>query len=583
MSPIFTTYRNCHLGTYLLTKSRVYIVSVPCKCNYSALAPPAATLAGDAMYADQTPIPTHSDNLGTSTAVIAGLVALAVLSCMVPIILGFLYYRNRLAKKPMTPPNSNDGVMTRKFSMKMNDVHINMNVSKQDNGNSIAKGKFYGDVALEEEVAAMYQQPYKVNSQASTYFSNSHLPFELPLKSLPDSEDSVDYAVPDVTMTPPPPFSEIYSGPPPIPLSKPPSLLSFTRKEGTPPPPVPQIPPPPEQQYYAAPRLCQASDIRSITGTVIYMNETCYIKREKSIPNIPTGIYNVIEIIGEGEFGTIQLCKIKDNVSITCKNISPGAVCVVKKLKPNMNADIVQSFKSEATLLSKLDNPNVTRLLGIGNLYNSLTMLIEYSECGDLHSFLREHTLVGNIHPIRNKPTLAVSDLIYIATQIASGMAYFESQRFIHRDLATRNCVVNDDLGIKITDSAMSRPMFKDNYYSPDCEVMLPIRWMSWEAVLEGRFSNKSDVWSFGVTLWELFTLGSCIPHDKLTDSGVLENLSHCYHSDGSTMIFLQQPGSCSRDIYQIMRSCWQQIEDSRPSFFDIHSFLQRKNVGPAR
>lgn len=312
------------------------------------------------------------------------------------------------------------------------------------------------------------------------------------------------------------------------------------------------------------------------------MNETCYTKRERSIPNIPSGIYNVIEIIGEGEFGTLQLCKIKDNISTTCKNITPGAVCLVKKLKPNVNEVVIQSFKEEATILSKLDNPNITRLLGIANVYESHTMLLEYSERGDLYTFLREHTLAGNIHPARNKPTFAVSDLIYIATQIASAMTYFESQRFIHRDLATRNCLVGENLSIKITDVAMSRPVFRKDYYKPDGDVALPIRWMSWEAVLEGRFSNKSDVWSFGVTLWELFTLGSCQPFDKLTDSGVLENLSHCYHGDGSGMIVLQQPSSCSRDVYQIMRSCWQTSDDCRPSFFDIHSFLQRKNVGPA-
>lgn len=562
-----------------LISFQLLFYSVPCKCNFSGLAPPAATLAGDAMYADQTPIPVPSDKASTSVALIAGVVAFAVVSCIIAVVLGLFYYRSHLAKKAITPPNSSDGVITRKISMKMNDVHINMNVSKQDNGNSIAKGKFYGDVALDEEVAAMYQQPYKAYSQASTYFSTGHkLPFELPLKCFPDPEESVDYAVPDMTMTPPPPFSEVYSGPPPIPLSKPPSLLSFPRKDGTPPPPVPPLPPPPEQQYYAAPRLCQATDIRSIAGTVLYMNETCYTKREKSIPNIPSGIYNVIEIIGEGKFGTIQLCKIKENVAIKCKNITPGAICLVKKLKPIMNDVIIQSFKEEATILSKLDDPNVTRLLGISNIYDSHTMLFEYSERGDLYNYLREHTLAGNIHPVRNKPTLAVSDLIYIATQIASGMAYFETQRFIHRDLATRNCLIDDDLTIKITDVAMSRPKFQANYYMPDGDVMLPIRWMSWEAVIEGRFSNKSDVWSFGVTLWELFTLGSCNPYDKLTDSGVLENLSHCYHNDESSMIFLEQPSSCSRDVYQIMRSCWQQVEDVRPSFSDIYSYLQRKN-----
>ncbi|KAA0201619.1 hypothetical protein HAZT_HAZT010083 [Hyalella azteca] len=550
----------------------------------SALAPASATLAGDEMYADQTPIPISNETNLYSTARVAGIAALVVIAAfIVASALGVFLYRSYITRKEKKP--TGDALVPRKFSFEMNDVHINMNISQHDNGCSMVKGRAYGEVGLEEEVAAMYQQPYsKVSSQTSTYFMGHNSPFDLPVKSTPKSEDSVDYAIPDMTMTPPPPFSEAYPVPPPIPLSKPPSLLSFPRKEGTPPPPVLCLPPPPpDQQYYATPKLCHETDIRSITGTVLYMNETVYTKREKSIPNIPTGLYNVIEVIGEGKFGFIQLCKIKDVVTTTFKNITPGAVCLVKKLMPKASDILIQNFKEEATILSKLDHPNITRLLGTANVYDSHTMLVEYSEHGDLYHFLREHTFVGSTQPTRNKPVLAISDLIYMATQIASAMAYFESQRFIHRDLAARNCLVCDDLIIKITDVAMSRPAFTNHYFHSDGGSVLPIRWMAWEAVLEGRFSSKSDVWSFGVTLWELFTLGSCQPYENMTDALVLENLSHCYHDDGMGMTLLQQPSSCGRDIYQLMKSCWSQQEDLRPSFHDLLSYLQRKNVGPAR
>ena len=537
------------------------------------------------MYADQTPLPMPSEDVSASASLVAGLIALGVVSCLVPVVLGLLYYRARLHEKNITPPSSSDGVIARKFSMKMNDVHINMNVSKHDNGNSLAKGRFYGDVALEEEMMAMYQQPYKFSSQ-NTFQNTISSPFDLPLKLVPDTEDSVDYAVPEVTMTPPPPFSEVYQAPPPIPLSKPPSLLSFNRKEGTPPPPVLPIPPPPEHEYYACPKLTHVhTDIRGTTGTVLYMNETCYVKREKSIPNIPSGIYNVMEIIGEGEFGIIQLCRIKDAISTMCKNITPGALCLVKKLKPNVNEVVIQSFKEEATLLSKLDHPNITKVLGIANIYDSHTMLIEYSDKGDLHSFLRGHILTGTVHPSRNKclPTLTISDLIYISTQMASAMAYFEAHKFVHRDLAARNCLVGEKLSIKITDVAISQPVFHADYFRPDENLMLPIRWMSTESVFEGNFSNKSDVWAFGVTLWELFTLGSRRPYDEFSDAGVLENLGHHGEGEDSSMILLPQPTSCSRDVYQIMRSCWQHDAHHRPTFCDLHSFLQRKNVGPSQ
>lgn len=564
---------------------------MPCKCDASGLIPPSATLAGDTMYADQTPVPHPPDSPPPSPLLLVGVVAIGVLLLLLPIGLGVYCYKVRTANKSLA---ANEGLLARKFSVKMNDVHINMNVSKSNgnldmnlpksNGSSVSKGRFYGDMALEEEVAAMYQQPYnKISSPTSNYFVNTHgSTFDVPVKSgVPQSEESVDYAIPDVTMTPPPPFSEAYTVPPPLPLSKPPSLLSFTRKDSTPPPPIPPLPPPPDQQYYAAPNLCRNSDIRSITGTVLYMNETVYTKREKSIPSIPPGLYNVIEVIGEGDFGTIQLCKIKDTAISNFKNIAPGSVCLIKKLKPKPSDLIIQNFKEEATILSKLDHVNVTRLLGSTSVYESHTMLLEYSEQGDLYHYLREHTFAGGVHAARNKPNLSASDLIYIATQIAAAMNYCDSQRFIHRDLATRNCLVGDNLSIKVTDVAMSRPIFQTHYYNPGGRVLLPIRWMSWESVLEGKFSSKSDVWSFGVTLWELFTLGSCHPHDHLSDSGVLENLSHCYHGDGGGMTLLQQPSSCSRDLYQIMKSCWSQQEDRRPSFHDLLSYLQRKNVGP--
>ncbi|KAL7632172.1 UNVERIFIED_CONTAM: hypothetical protein RMT77_017514 [Armadillidium vulgare] len=103
---------------------------------------------------------------------------------------------------------------------------------------------------------------------------------------------------------------------------------------------------------------------------------------------------------------------------------------------------------------------------------------------------------------------------------------------------------------------------------------------MAWESVLQGRFTTKSDVWAFGVTLWEILTMTRRQAYDELSDEGVLENVSHCYHGDGSGMILLPMPQLCPREMYDMLTACWRPNERQRPPFWEIHMFLQRKNLG---
>lgn len=144
-----------------------------------------------------------------------------------------------------------------------------------------------------------------------------------------------------------------------------------------------------------------------------------------------------------------------------------------------------------------------------------------------------------------------------------------------------RNCLIGKAYQIKVCDFGTDNEVYGHDYYKVDGNIPLPIRWMAWESVFLGKYTTKSDVWSFAVTLWEILTLCRRPPFDGISDPQVMENLTHMHCDDGQ-FVYLPRPVSVAKDIYDLMCECWRHKDTERPNFREIHMFLQRKNLGYA-
>ncbi|KAM3599262.1 uncharacterized protein V6R79_002798 [Siganus canaliculatus] len=267
--------------------------------------------------------------------------------------------------------------------------------------------------------------------------------------------------------------------------------------------------------------------------------------------------------LGEGAFGKVFLAE--------CYNLTPDqeklhvAVKTLKEANESGRAD----FYREAELLTNLQHEHIVTFYGVCVESDPLIMVFEYMKHGDLNKFLRSHgpdavLMADGQHSILVE--LTQSQMLHIAQQIAAGMVYLASQHFVHRDLATRNCLVGENLLVKIGDFGMSRDVYSTDYYRVGGHTMLPIRWMPPESIMYRRFTTESDVWSLGVVLWEIFTYGKQ-PWYQLSNNEVIECITQ-----GRV---LQRPRTCPKEVYDLMLGCWQREPYMRLNIKEIHSMLQ--------
>ncbi|XP_028280765.1 high affinity nerve growth factor receptor isoform X2 [Parambassis ranga] len=289
--------------------------------------------------------------------------------------------------------------------------------------------------------------------------------------------------------------------------------------------------------------------------------------------------------LGEGAFGKVYLAE--------CANLSPDSdkmLVAIKTLK-DANESTRQDFQREAELLTVLQHQHIVRFYGVCTDGEPLAMVFEYMRHGDLNRFLRAHGPDARILEEYKMPPLGqltLPQMLHIAAQIASGMVYLASLHFVHRDLATRNCLVGEGLVVKIGDFGMSRDIYSTDYYRVSVatvassvsvgktftfyfgpqvggRTMLPIRWMPPESIMYRKFTTESDIWSFGVVLWEIFTYGKQ-PWYQLSNSEAIECITQGRE--------LERPRTCPKEVYLLMQGCWQREPQQRMVIKDIHSRL---------
>ena len=302
-----------------------------------------------------------------------------------------------------------------------------------------------------------------------------------------------------------------------------------------------------------------------------------YIEPPTSLPQLESVFnhcFNEIERrdieMGE-EFASGQFGVVYRAVYHTEKGDIPIAI---KTLKEAANSDMKVAFMREAAILAQFQHPNVLRMIGVLTTqqpYMMVTELLKTELAELLLKFKALHTLNNtdgsvSVHKL-NLPPL----LLKFSQEISAGMEHLSEKHFIHRDLAARNVLVAKDLSCRIADFGMSRELNSDSEYYTSSGGRIPLRWTAPEAVFYQKYSEKSDVWSFGMTLFEIWSLGDKPWGNDATNEVIVESLS--------VGTKLSPPTGCPRDVYSIMMDTWIMDPSSRPTFSRI--LRQFTNIQP--
>ncbi|XP_061552240.1 tyrosine-protein kinase receptor TYRO3 isoform X4 [Phycodurus eques] len=275
---------------------------------------------------------------------------------------------------------------------------------------------------------------------------------------------------------------------------------------------------------------------------------------------IPETLLTLGHMLGKGEFGSVREASLKTDDSRVRK-------VAVKVLKSDITSsgDIERCLK-EAAYMKDFRHPNVIRLIGVSLHRRHARRLpvpmvvLPFMKHGDLHTFL-------HLSRLGDWPfDLSAPVLVRFMLDVARGMEYLSARNIIHRDLAARNCMLDENMVVCVADFGLSKKIYSGDYYRQGSVSKLPVKWIALESLADNVYTTQSDVWSFGVTMWEVMTRGQT-PYPGVENSEIYEYLIRGER--------LKKPAECRRDIYDVMHSCWSPVPKCRPTFQHLAVLLE--------
>uniref|UniRef100_H3DGS2 receptor protein-tyrosine kinase n=1 Tax=Tetraodon nigroviridis TaxID=99883 RepID=H3DGS2_TETNG len=275
---------------------------------------------------------------------------------------------------------------------------------------------------------------------------------------------------------------------------------------------------------------------------------------------VARSLLSIGKVLGEeGEFGSV----VEGHLRQTDGTFEKVAVKTMKL--DSFSQREIEEFLNEAACMKDFSHPNVIGLLGVcleieSERYPKPMVILPFMKYGDLHSFL-EVTLGES--PV----FLPTQTLLKFMIDIALGMEYLSGRHFLHRDLAARNCMLRDDMTVCVADFGLSKKIYSGDYYRQGRIAKMPVKWIAVESLADRVFTVKSDVWAFGVTMWEIATLGMT-PYPGIQNHEIYDYLLAGHR--------LKQPAGCLDEIYEIMSSCWRPDPSERPLFPQLREMLEK-------
>ncbi|XP_077999681.1 proto-oncogene tyrosine-protein kinase receptor Ret-like [Glandiceps talaboti] len=280
------------------------------------------------------------------------------------------------------------------------------------------------------------------------------------------------------------------------------------------------------------------------------------------------------KVIGEGEFGRVLKAQ-----ALNIRGLTGYTPVAVKMIKNGASSSELRDLMTELHLLKQVNHPNVIKLLGCCTHKGPLYLIVEYCNHGSLRHYLRDsrrletlyvqdqfNLMVNGDNPSIEE-TVTSRDLMSFAWQICKGMMYLTEMKLVHRDLATRNVLVAEGKIMKISDFGLTRDIYESDAYLKKSKGRIPVKWMAVESLYDQIYTTKSDVWSFGVLLWEIITLGAT-PYPGIPPERLFHILKTGYR--------MERPDNCSDELYDIMLRCWRTSPKERPNFSELEKIFEQ-------